>query len=287
MNNILITGANGQLGSEMHFLASDKCNYIFTDITELDITNLQSVQEYIQEYKISVVVNCAAYTNVEKAENDLELADTINHKAVENLAISCKNTGATLIHISTDYVFQGDKNRPYNEEDDTSPLGVYGRTKLAGENVIKKIGCRYLIFRTAWLYSTYGNNFVKTICKLTSERRQLTVVFDQVGTPTYAADLAGLIYYVIENQKYIENQGVYHFSNEGVCSWYDFAKEITTLSGNSCDILPCHSIDFPTKVKRPIFSVLDKSKVKRDFDYKIPYWRDSLCRYFHKLKQEN
>lgn len=280
MNNILVTGANGQLGNEMRRLAGSKAKnrYLFTDVAELDITDLAAIRRCMEENDISVVVNCAAYTNVDKAEDDVETADLINHKAVENLAIVCKEKDATLIHVSTDYVFQGVGHLPCREDEPTDPLGVYGKTKLAGELAVEHSGCHYLIFRTAWLYSSYGNNFVKTMRRLTAEREQLTVVFDQVGTPTYAGDLAGLIYHIVEEEKYKQYQGIYHFSNEGVCSWYDFAKEIAALSGNVCDIQPCHSDEFPSKVKRPAFSVLDKTKVKRDFGCTIPYWRDSLVK---------
>lgn len=278
MNNILVTGANGQLGNEMRRMAGNGSGnrYLFTDVAELDITDLGAVRKYMSGNNISVIVNCAAYTNVDKAEDDAETADLINHKAVVHLAAVCKESGAALIHVSTDYVFQGDGNLPCREDEPTNPLGVYGKTKLAGEKAIENAGCHYLIFRTAWLYSSFGNNFVKTMRRLTSEREQLSVVFDQVGTPTYAGDLAAFIYYILESGKYQEHEGVYHFSNEGVCSWYDFAREIAALSGNVCDIRPCHSDEFPSKVKRPAFSVLDKTKVKRDFGYRIPYWRDSL-----------
>ena len=285
MNNILVTGANGQLGNEMRRLAEKTTSnrYIFTDIAELDITNLQAVRHCMTENQVTIVVNCAAYTNVDKAEDDFETADLINRKAVENLAIACKETEAVLIHVSTDYVFQGDRNLPCREDEPTNPLGVYGRTKLAGEQAIEQIGGKYLIFRTAWLYSSFGNNFVKTMRRLTSEREQLSVVFDQVGTPTYAGDLAMLIWHIIEKEKYNRHQGIYHFSNEGVCSWYDFAKEIASLSGKECDIRPCHSDEFPSKVKRPAFSVLDKTKVKKDFGYVVPYWKDSLIKCINEL----
>lgn len=285
MNNILVTGANGQLGNEMRRLAEKTTSnrYIFTDIAELDITNLQAVRHCMAENQVTIVVNCAAYTNVDKAEDDFETADLINRKAVENLAIACKETEAVLIHVSTDYVFQGDRNLPCREDEPTNPLGVYGRTKLAGEQAIEQIGGKYLIFRTAWLYSSFGNNFVKTMRRLTSEREQLSVVFDQVGTPTYAGDLAMLIWHIIEEEKYNRHRGIYHFSNEGVCSWYDFAKEIASLSGKECDIRPCHSDEFPSKVKRPAFSVLDKTKVKKDFGYVVPYWKDSLIKCINEL----
>ncbi len=288
MNNILVTGANGQLGNEMRRLAGtgSVSRYIFTDVAELDITDPEAVLRCVSDNHISVIVNCAAYTNVDKAEDDAETAERINHKAVENLAVACRERDAFLIHISTDYVFQGIGCLPCREDEPTNPLGVYGKTKLAGEQAIERAGCRYLIFRTAWLYSSFGNNFVKTMRRLTAERERLAVVFDQVGTPTYAGDLAALIYDIVESGKYKTRQGIYHFSNEGVCSWYDFAKEIAALSGNDCDIRPCHSEEFPSKVKRPAFSVLDKTKVKKDFDYIIPYWKDSLVKCINELKEE-
>ena len=283
--NILITGANGQLGNEMRFISKCSNNtYIFTDVAELDITNLNAIRECVKANAINVIVNCAAYTNVDKAEDDVELADLINNKAVENLAIVCKENDATLFHVSTDYVFSGDKNTPCREDEPTKPLGVYGQTKLAGEQSIERVGCKSLTFRTAWLYSIYGGNFVKTMQRLTAERDTLNVVFDQVGTPTHAGDLATLIYQLIEENSFAGHEGVYHFSNEGVCSWYDFAKEIAELSGNTCDICPCHSDEFPSKVTRPAFSVLDKTKVKTTFNVTVPYWKDSLKRCINDLK---
>jgi dTDP-4-dehydrorhamnose reductase len=277
MINILITGANGQLGNEMRRLAMGKTtnHYIFTDIAELDIINRDAIRDLVKAEDINVIVNCAAYINVDKAEDDEATADLINHKAVENLAVVCKENGATLIHVSTDYVFQGDKNLPYTEEQPTNPLGVYGQTKLAGEISIQKTGCCFLMFRTAWLYSFFGNNFVKTMRRFTSEKKFLKVVFDQVGTPTYAGDLASIIYKIIEKNM-LDRTGIYHYSNEGVCSWYDFAKEIAAISGYVCDIQPCHSDEFPSKVKRPPFSVLDKTKLKETFGVTVPYWKDSL-----------
>lgn len=284
--NILITGANGQLGNEMRLLAfrSKADNYIFTDVLELDITRIDDIRSFLTQNKIGIIINCAAYTNVDKAEDDIELCDLINNKAVENLAITAKEHNCILIHVSTDYVFSGKGNLPCTEDQPTSPLGVYGKTKLDGENAIKKIGCRYLIFRTAWLYSEFGNNFVKTMIGLTTERENLKVVFDQVGSPTYAGDLAFLIFSIVENRQYEQYEGVYHFSNEGVCSWYDFAKEISEISGTNCDIQPCHSSEFPSKVTRPAFSVLDKTKVKRDFQFEVPYWKESLTKCINKLK---
>lgn len=274
--NILVTGANGQLGNEMRRKATESKNtYFFTDIDELDITNIDAVVKFVETNTIDIVVNCAAYTNVEKAEDDEQTAMLINRDAVENLAVACKLQNALLIHISTDYVFNGKDCIPLTEDKPTAPIGAYGRTKLAGERAIQETGCRYMIFRTAWLYSEFGNNFVKTMMRLTSERDTLNVVFDQVGTPTYAADLADLISNIIEN-KHLDNTGVYHFSNEGVCSWYDFAIEIAHIAGNNCNIHPCHSNEFPSKVERPNYSVLDKSKVKETFAYVIPHWKISL-----------
>ena len=289
MNNILVTGANGQLGNEMRrrAAAGSRCAYLFTDVEELDITDLDAVRRCMAEHRIAAVVNCAAYTNVDKAEDDAARADAINHLAVGNLATACREQGAALLHVSTDYVFGGTGNLPFREEDTVAPLGVYGQTKWAGEQAAVASGCRHLIFRTAWLYSAFGNNFVKTMRRLTAERDRLTVVFDQVGTPTYAGDLADLLFHITEEGLYAQMQGTYHFSNEGVCSWYDFAREIAALSGRTCDIQPCHSDEFPSRVRRPAFSVLDKTKVKRDFHWTIPYWKDSLVKCIKELDLSN
>lgn len=286
--NILVTGANGQLGNEMRRISqSGTQQYTFTDIAELDITNLEAIRETMKKLRINVIVNCAAYANVDKAEDDFPIANLLNNVAVEHLATVAREANATLIHISTDYVFQGDRNIPYREDWPTNPLGVYGKTKLAGEQAILKSGCHYLIFRTAWLYSSFGNNFVKTMRQLTTgQGTTLQVVFDQVGTPTYARDLAELISYIIETNQ-LDKEGIYHYSNEGVCSWYDFAEEVAVLSGNlMCDIQPCHSDEFPSKVKRPHFSVLDKTKVKVTFGVMIPYWKDSLIDCIDELETE-
>lgn len=289
MNNILVTGANGQLGNEMRrrAAAGSRCAYLFTDVEELDITDLDAVRRCMAEHRIAAVVNCAAYTNVDKAEDDAVRADAINHLAVGNLAAVCREQGAALLHVSTDYVFGGTGNLPFREEDAVAPLGVYGQSKWAGEQAVVASGCRHLIFRTAWLYSAFGNNFVKTMRRLTAERDRLTVVFDQVGTPTYAGDLADLLFHITEEGLYAQMQGTYHFSNEGVCSWYDFAREIAALSGRTCDIQPCHSDEFPSRVRRPAFSVLDKTKVKRDFHWTIPYWKDSLVKCMKELDLSN
>ena len=278
MLDILITGANGQLGSALRRLGGiSPNNYICTDVAELDITDAAAVLECVRGNKIDVIVNCAAYTNVEKAEEDETTADVLNHRAAGNLAAAAKACGATLFHVSTDYVFDGTAHRPYTEDMPTSPLGAYGRTKLAGEQAVMASGCRYLIFRTAWLYSEYGNNFLKTMLRLTSERERLNVVFDQVGTPTYAGDLALAIFSIIEAGRYAGNEGVYHFSNEGVCSWYDFATEIAAAAGHgTCRIVPCHTAEFPTKAARPAYSVLDKTKLKQTFRMDIPHWREAL-----------
>lgn len=286
-HNILVTGANGQLGNEMRLAAVSSTNrYIFTDVAELDITDLSAIKNTIDTYRIDIIVNCAAFTNVDMAEDNFELANLLNNKAVENLATAACSANATLIHISTDYVFPGRSNIPYDENCPTNPLGVYGKTKLAGEHAVLAAGCRYMIFRTAWLYSSFGKNFVKTMRRLTAENKSIKVVFDQVGTPTYAKDLAVLIYKIIEEER-IDQQGIYHFSNEGVCSWYDFAQEICAMSGHVCEILPCHSNEFPSKVKRPHFSVLDKTKVKETFEVKIPYWKDSLKKCIKELDYGN
>lgn len=276
--NILVTGANGQLGNEMRRLgAVSPKNYIFTDVAELDITDANAVIAAVKENAIGIIVNCAAYTNVDKAESDEATAELINSTAVRNLAVAMKEVGGTLFHVSTDYVFGLDGNTPRTEDMPVNPLGVYGRTKLNGELAIKESGCKALIFRTAWLYSEFGNNFLKTMMRLTAEREQLNVVFDQAGTPTYAGDLALAIFSIIEAGVYEGNEGVYHFSDEGVCSWYDFAVEIAAAAGNTnCRIIPCHSSEFPSPVTRPPYSVLDKTKIKNTFDIDIPHWRESM-----------
>lgn len=274
--NILVTGANGQLGTEMRNVSSESSDrYIFTDIAELDITDSKAVDKLVTSENIDIIVNCAAYTNVDKAEEDEQAADIINHKAVAILASAAADKGATLIHISTDYVFDGNRCVPYREEDMTFPTGAYGRTKLAGEQVVIESGCRYIILRTSWLYSPYGKNFVKTMMRLTAEKENINVVFDQVGTPTYAGDMAALIHKIITG-RHLDRLGIYHYSNEGVCSWYDFAVEICRQCGNTCDIRPCHSEEFPSKVKRPNYSVLDKTKIKETFGLTVPYWSESL-----------
>ena len=284
---ILVTGANGQLGSEMRLVAAGSDDrYIFTDVVELpgvetvklDITDLQAVRQMVLNNDVKVIVNCAAYTNVDKAEEDPDFCALLNAKAPENLAVAMKEVDGLLVHVSTDYVFGGDPyNTPCREDQKGTPTGVYGLTKLQGEQAIEASGCHYIIIRTAWLYSEFGKNFVRTMLMLTSTKPQLNVVFDQTGTPTYALDLAEAIYDIVNGRKYEGNDGVYHFSNEGVCSWFDFTKMIAEYAGNTeCDIRPCHSDEFPSKVKRPSYSVLDKTKIKNTFGINIPYWTDSL-----------
>ena len=292
MKTILVTGANGQLGNEMRLVsAGSKDRYIFTDVVEvegletvmLDITDLEAIRKMVKDNDVKVIVNCAAYTNVDKAEDDVDFCRLLNARAPENLAVAANEAGALLVHVSTDYVFGGDPyNTPCREDQKGTPTGVYGLTKLQGEQAIQASGCDYVIIRTAWLYSEFGKNFVKTMLNLTATKPQLNVVFDQTGTPTYAFDLAEVIavviadYAAVDSEKYPKT-GVYHYSNEGVCSWFDFTKMIAEYAGNNdCDIKPCHSDEFPSKVKRPAYSVLDKTKIKNTFGIKIPYWTDSL-----------
>lgn len=275
--NILVTGSNGQLGTHMRLLAPrSQHTWFFTDVAELDITSREAVRSFVADHGIQLIVNCAAYTNVDRAESDEATALRINAEAVGYLAEAMKSVDGTLIHVSTDYVFGGNMNNtPCREEEPSNPTGAYGRTKLAGEQAAMQ--CRHLIFRTAWLYSEYGKNFLLTMLNLTATKPELKVVFDQVGTPTYAGDLARAIFDIIEEGSYQGHEGVYHFSNEGVCSWYDFTKEIARQSGQTaCNIMPCHSDEFPSPVKRPAYSVLDKTKYKQTFHRSIPYWTDSV-----------
>ena len=292
---VLVTGANGQLGSEMRLVATESTDrYIFTDVVELpgvetvklDITDLEAVRASVKENDVKAIINCAAYTNVDKAEEDQEFCALLNAKAPENLAVAMKEVDGLLVHVSTDYVFGGEPyNTPCREDQKGTPTGVYGHTKLQGEQAIEASGCHHIIIRTAWLYSEFGKNFVKTMLTLTSTKPQINVVFDQTGTPTYALDLAEVIYDIVENRKYEGNDGVYHFSNEGVCSWFDFTKMIAEYAGNTaCEIKPCHSEEFPSKVKRPAYSVLDKTKIKNTFGISIPYWTDSLKKCIKSLK---
>lgn len=295
--NILVTGANGQLGNEMRIVTKgSQDKYIFTDVVKiegqetsiLDITDLSAIRKMVKDNDVKVIVNCAAWTNVDGAEapEKYELVELLNAKAPENLAIAMKEVGGLLVHISTDYVFGGDPyNTPCKEDQKGTPTGVYGLTKLHGEQSIQASEADYIILRTAWLYSEFGKNFVKTMLNLTATKPQLKVVFDQVGTPTYAYDLAKAIFDIIESRKYVGNSGIYHYSNEGVCSWFDFTKMIAEYSNQKeCVILPCHSDEFPSSVKRPAFSVLDKTKVKETFGVSVPYWTESLKKCIYNLK---
>jgi dTDP-4-dehydrorhamnose reductase len=281
--NILVTGANGQLGNEIQIVSRKSTNhYIFTDVCEgyqnLDITNLEAVRKAVKENDVKCIINCAAWTNVDKAETAGDIVEILNAVAPENLAKAMKEVGGLLVHVSTDYVFGGDPyNTPCKEDMKGTPTGVYGLTKLHGEEKIQAVGCDHIILRTAWLYSEFGSNFVKTMLNLTATKPQLKVVFDQTGTPTYAGDLADAIFNIVENKKFEGHSGIYHFSNEGVCSWYDFTIKIAQIAGHTaCNIQPCHSDEFPSPVKRPAYSVLDKTKIKETFGIQIPYWEDSL-----------
>ena len=292
--NILITGANGQLGNEMRIVSKTSTDkYIFTDVCEqegnettfLDITDLDAIRKIVKENNVNAIVNCAAYTNVDAAENAEDLAEKLNATAPENLAKAMKEVGGLLIQISTDYVFGKEPyNTPCHEDQQGTPTGVYGLTKLHGEQKIIATGCNHVIIRTAWLYSEFGKNFCKTMLNLTATKPQLKVVFDQCGTPTYAYDLAVAITEILKKPV----NGIYHYSNEGVCSWYDFTKMIAEYSGQtSCDIQPCHSDEFPSPVKRPSYSVLDKTKIKETFGVKVPYWTDSLKLCINNLRKNN
>ena len=284
MKKILVTGANGQLGSELKdILGANNEQVLYTDVAQLDITKLDLVRAFIKEHKVTDIINCAAYTAVDKAETDQDIAYMVNCIAPKNLATVAAEENCRLIHVSTDYVFSGEACTPYVESDPTSPLGVYGRTKLAGEEAVTDSGCDSVIIRTSWLYSAYGNNFVKTMMRLGKERDQLNVVFDQVGTPTYAGDLAAAIVKLIQSVELVDVSGLYHFSNEGVCSWYDFAQEIMDQENIACNVQPILSSQYPTPVRRPSFSVLDKAKIKKDFNITIPYWKHSLIMCLRKL----
>lgn len=278
--NILVTGANGQLGSELRLVAAgSKDNYIYTDVAELDITDRSAVFAFVQANAVEAVINCAAYTNVDAAEDNEPLAELINATAVGNLADVMASVGGFLVHISTDYVFGGESsNTPIKEDKQGQPTGVYGLTKLHGEQAVLRSGCKYVIIRTAWLYSEFGKNFVKTMLSLTASRPTVSVVYDQVGTPTYALDLARAIYKIVDSRLYPGNEGIYHFTGEGVCSWFDFARAIACAAGHAdCTVQPCLSSEFPSKVHRPAYSVLDKSKIKQTFGVAVPYWTDSLA----------
>ena len=284
--NILVTGANGQLGNEMQVLARENLQhtYFFTDVQELDICDEQAVYAYVSEHKIDIIVNCAAYTAVDKAEDNVELCDKLNNIAPGYLARAAQANGAAMIQVSTDYVFDGTAHIPYTEEEPTCPASVYGSTKLAGEQNVMDHCEKAMVIRTAWLYSIYGNNFVKTMIRLGQERDSLGVIFDQIGTPTYANDLAQAIFAAI-NKGVV--RGIYHFSDEGVCSWYDFTVAIHRLAGiASCKVKPLHTADYPAKAPRPHYSVLDKTKIKDTFCIEIPHWEESLKRCINQLRME-
>ena len=281
MKNILITGANGQLGTELGALLPDA---IKTDRNELDITNADAVNRFVDKNKIDAIVNCAAYTAVDRAEDDVEKATLLNVTGPANLAAAIEQTGGWLIHISTDYVFDGNHCKPYTEDEPTNPMSVYGKTKQEAEVAVMQLCRQTMVIRTAWLYSEYGNNFVKTMIRLGREREQLKVVYDQIGTPTYAGDLADAILTIVNKGI---NPGLYHFTNEGVISWYDFTKAIHELTGiTTCEVLPIRSEEYPTKAHRPSFSVLDKQKIKATYGISIPYWRDSLQHCIHLLNEK-
>lgn len=276
MKNILVTGANGQLGNEMRAVSAEQeqLTYHFTDVAELDICDLEAIERFVADHAIDCIVNCAAYTNVNKAEEDTALCDKLNHLAPANLARVAAKHHTGLIHVSTDYVFNGEHHLPYREDDAPCPNSVYGATKLAGEQAIREAHPEAVIIRTAWLYSTFGNNFVKTMLRLGTQRDELGVVFDQIGTPTYARDLARAIGRIILRGIV---PGIYHYSNEGACSWYDFAKATFTLGGiTACRLRPLHTDEYPTPAARPHYSVLDKTKIKQTYGVEVPHWADSL-----------
>ena len=290
--NVLVTGSNGQLGTELRRLALDSPHhFIFTDINSLpgvetvylDISDRASIDIIAESEKVDIIVNCAAYTDVERAESEIDMAMLLNHQAVENLAGAAASRDAALIHISTDYVFSGEGNLPIREDAVPAPKGVYGSTKLAGEKALQKSACRSVIVRTSWLYSPYGRNFVKTMRSLMRSGRELKVVYDQLGCPTYAADLADALMHIIHGPR-IEGNTIYHYSDEGAVSWYDFAQAIRELSGYDCRVVPCLTGEYPTKARRPHYSVLDKSAIKRAYRLEIPYWRDSLARCIDRME---
>lgn len=291
MKNILVTGAYGQLGNEVRILSANypEYNFMFTDVDSLDITDKNELIDFVTGNDIRYIINCAAYTAVDKAEDDSELCEKINATAVKNLGLAAAEAGAGIIHVSTDYVFDGTSCRPYTEDMPTKPCSVYGKTKLKGEKNLLKACPNAIIIRTAWLYSPFGNNFVKTMIKLGSERESLNVIFDQVGTPTYALDLADAILKAMDQTIDTEHDkgGVYHFSNEGVCSWYDFTIKIHEIAGiNTCKVNPIETKDYPTKAARPHYSVLNKSKIKQTFNITIPHWEASLKECIKELSEQ-
>ncbi len=286
--HILVTGSNGQLGSELRVLSSDfpQHQFIFTDVNELDITDTKAVNAFFNENKVDCLINCAAYTNVDKAEEEQDLARNINVQGAKNLAQACAKHNAELMHISTDYVFDGNNHRPYRETDFTHPQSVYGETKLEGEHMIEEFAKTAIIIRTSWLYSSFGHNFVKTMLKYGQERNELNVVYDQIGTPTYAANLALLMLMNLDDLQWLQGTHIYHYSDEGVCSWYDFAKEIMTLSNIDCKVNAIESKDYPLPASRPFYSVLNKAKIKDGLEgIEIHYWRDSLKKCLQRIKE--
>lgn len=287
MANILITGANGQLGSELRKIGFSPLDEVFfTDVAELDITDYTAIEKFIQVHEVDTIINCAAYTAVDRAEDEPGPAAEINTQAVANLAKAAQKEDCLLIHISTDYVFDGTATTPYTEKIKTCPVSVYGKTKLAGEEAIIRSGCFYIIIRTAWLYSAFGHNFVKTILRLAEEQPEINVVSDQIGTPTYAEDLAKAIVKIMANDDRVEHEGIYHYSNAGVCSWYDFAVEIVRLSGLNCRVNPVTTAEYPTKTHRPAYSVLDKTKIKHTFGVEVPEWQEALRRMMGEISGE-
>ena len=287
---VLITGSNGQLGSEIKELAANYKNadFIFKDLPELNICDFEALQAFIIDHNINAVINCAAYTAVDKAEEDTQIAEQVNSIGVSNLVNALEKVNGKLIHISTDYVFNGNHFSPYKESDSVSPIGVYGETKRAGELAVLNADIDSIVIRTSWLYSSYGNNFVKTMLRLGNEKENLGVIFDQVGTPTYARDLAKTCLEIltgVNSVKISKNGNLYHYSNEGLASWYDFAISIMELGGENCKVKPIQTKDYSTLAKRPHFSVLNKSKIKTDFKIEIPYWRDSLKDCIEKIKK--
>ncbi|MDO9276322.1 MAG: dTDP-4-dehydrorhamnose reductase [Lutibacter sp.] len=288
MYNILVTGANGQLGSEIRELETSypQHHFFFTDLATLDITDKKAIDLFIRENKITAIINCAAYTAVDKAESEPKLADKINRLAVQYLAEAAKVYDCKFIHISTDYVFDGTNHKPYTETDKPNPQSVYGSTKLAGELALQKIDpCNSIIIRTSWVYSSFGNNFVKTMLRLGNEKEELGVIFDQIGTPTFAGDLAKVILEILPKIKNEEVE-IFHYTNEGVCSWYDFAKAIFEFTNINCSVKPISTAQYPTAAARPHYSLLDKSKIKENFNVDIPYWKGSLKICLQKIKSE-
>lgn len=287
---VLITGSKGQLGSEIKELKSDypQLEFVFKDLPDLNICNANFLNTFILENNINAVINCAAYTAVDKAEDDVEISEQVNVKGVLNLVNALKKVNGKLIHISTDYVFDGSNSEPYKESDKVNPLGVYGKTKRDGELFVIKSAIDSIIIRTSWLYSSFGNNFVKTMYRLGNEKNSLSIIYDQIGTPTYARDLAKVCLDIIsisDTKRISSNGKVYHYSNEGVTSWYDFACSVMELSGSDCKVKAIQTIDYPTIAKRPHYSVLNKAKIKNDFNIEIPYWKESLKDCIDKLKQ--